>query len=113
MRRDGKSLGQMVRAGFALDLLGSGGAATGAVHPEHDGLHAVVLPQLAQLAGQYDIVGLNESDPGSLRSGFTNQTHYLAERAGFGFWSHQPNRRVLELCRASRARRRSTSRSPG
>ena len=50
------------------------------------------LDTIAQLAGQHDIVGLQESDPGSLRSGFTNQTHYLAERAGFGYWSHQPNR---------------------
>ena len=52
------------------------------------------LDQIAQLAGEHDIVGLQESDPGSLRSGFTNQTHYLAERAGFDYWSHQPNRRV-------------------
>lgn len=50
------------------------------------------LDAIAQLAGGYDIVGLQESDPGSLRSGFTNQTHYLAERAGFDYWSHQPNR---------------------
>ncbi|ALN64825.1 MULTISPECIES: endonuclease/exonuclease/phosphatase family protein [Lysobacter] len=52
------------------------------------------LDTIAQLAGEHDIVGLNESDPGSLRSGFTNQTHYLAQRAGFEYWSHQPNRRV-------------------
>lgn len=52
------------------------------------------LDAIAQLAGDYDIVGLNESDPGSLRSGFTNQTHYLAERGGFDYWSHQPNRSV-------------------
>ena len=50
------------------------------------------LDTIAQLAGQHDIVGLQESDPGSLRSGFTNQTHYLAERGGFAYWSHQPNR---------------------
>jgi len=50
------------------------------------------LDTIAQLAAQHDIVGLQESDPGSLRSGFTNQTHYLAERAGFDYWSHQPNR---------------------
>ena len=49
---------------------------------------------IAQLAAEHDIVGLNESDAGSLRSGFTNQTHYLAERGGFNFWSHQPNRSV-------------------
>ena len=52
------------------------------------------LDTIAQLAGAHDIVGLNESDPGSLRSGFTNQTHYLAQRGGFDYWSHQPNRSV-------------------
>jgi len=52
------------------------------------------LDTIAKLAGERDIVGLQESDPGSLRSGFTNQTHYLAERAGFHYWSHQPNRRM-------------------
>jgi endonuclease/exonuclease/phosphatase family metal-dependent hydrolase len=50
------------------------------------------LDTIARLAGQHDIVGLQESDPGSLRSGFTNQTHYLAQRGGFDYWSHQPNR---------------------
>ncbi|MDQ3617749.1 MAG: endonuclease/exonuclease/phosphatase family protein [Pseudomonadota bacterium] len=52
------------------------------------------LDTIAKLAGEHDIVGLNETDPGSLRSGFTNQTHYLAQRGGFDYWSHQPNRRV-------------------
>jgi endonuclease/exonuclease/phosphatase family metal-dependent hydrolase len=50
------------------------------------------LDKIARLAGEHDIVGLQESDPGSLRSGFTNQTHYLAQRGGFDYWSHQPNR---------------------
>jgi len=52
------------------------------------------LDAIAKLAGDHDIVGLQESDPGSLRSNFTNQTHYLAERGGFDYWSHQPNRRM-------------------
>ena len=52
------------------------------------------LDRIARLAGEHDIVGLQEADPGSLRSGFTNQTHYLAQRAGFDYWSHQPNRSV-------------------
>ena len=52
------------------------------------------LDTIAELAGRHDIVGLQEADHGSLRSGFTNQTHYLAERAGFAYWSHQPNRSV-------------------
>ncbi|WP_407353042.1 endonuclease/exonuclease/phosphatase family protein [Luteimonas sp. R10] len=55
------------------------------------------LDQIAELAGEHDIVGLQESDPGSWRSGFTNQTHYLAERGGFDYWSHQPNRRVANV----------------
>ena len=52
------------------------------------------LDLIAELAGRHDIVGLQEADPGSFRSGFTNQTHYLANRAGFAFWTHQPNRSV-------------------
>ncbi len=52
------------------------------------------LDAIATLARDHDIVGLQEADPGSLRSGFTNQTHYLAQRAGFNYWSHQPNRRM-------------------
>lgn len=55
------------------------------------------LDLIAQLAGEHDIVGLQEADPGSLRSGFTNQTHYLAERAGFDYWTHQPNRNVARV----------------
>ncbi|KRG68420.1 endonuclease/exonuclease/phosphatase family protein [Pseudoxanthomonas dokdonensis] len=55
------------------------------------------LDAIAKLAGEHDIVGLQEADPGSLRSGFTNQTHYLAERAGFDYWSHQPNRDVARV----------------
>ena len=55
------------------------------------------LDAIAALAQDHDIVGLQETDPGSLRSGFTNQTHYLAERAGFDYWSHQPNRSIGKL----------------
>ncbi|WP_225764890.1 endonuclease/exonuclease/phosphatase family protein [Stenotrophomonas sp. Marseille-Q4652] len=52
------------------------------------------LDAIAKMAQGRDIVGLQEADPGSLRSGFSNQTHYLAQRAGFNYWSHQPNRRM-------------------
>jgi len=55
------------------------------------------LDAIARLASGYDIVGLQETDPGSWRSGYTNQTHYLAERGGFAWWAHQPNRRVGQL----------------
>lgn len=57
----------------------------------------IALDAIAAMTRDYDIVGLQEADPGSLRSGFTNQTHYLAERAGFDFWSHQPNRNVARV----------------
>jgi endonuclease/exonuclease/phosphatase family metal-dependent hydrolase len=52
------------------------------------------IAAIAELCTGFDIVGLQESDAGSLRSGFTNQTHRIAELAGFPFWSHQSNRRV-------------------
>lgn len=55
------------------------------------------LDALAERVSAFDIVGLQEADAGSLRSGFVNQTHYLAERAGFPYWSHQPNRRMAGI----------------
>lgn len=58
-------------------------------HGKRDNLAAI-----ADLSADYDIVGLQESDAGSLRSGFTNQTRRIAELAGFPYWSHQSNRRV-------------------
>jgi endonuclease/exonuclease/phosphatase family metal-dependent hydrolase len=50
------------------------------------------LQRIAQIVGNYDIVALQEADGGSLRSGFVNQTEYLAHHAEFPFWSHQVNR---------------------
>ena len=55
------------------------------------------LDQFASLLTEFDLVGLQEADAGSLRSGFVNQTQYLAEAAGFPFWSHQPNRKVARF----------------
>lgn len=59
------------------------------------------LDGLARVIGDFDLVGLQEADAGSLRSGFLNQTQYLAEAAGFPYWSHQPNRRVSRLATSS------------
>ncbi|HVT31524.1 MAG TPA: endonuclease/exonuclease/phosphatase family protein [Rhodanobacteraceae bacterium] len=59
------------------------------------------LDVLARVIGEFDLVGLQEADAGSLRSGFLNQTQYLAEVARFPFWSHQPNRRVSRLATSS------------
>ncbi len=59
------------------------------------------LDGLAQLLGAFDLVALQEADAGSLRSGFLNQTQYLAEAAQFPYWTHQPNRRVSKLATSS------------
>ena len=59
------------------------------------------LREVATLAAQYDLVALQEVDAGSLRTGFMNQMHYLAEEADFPFWSHQPNRRVGPIAETS------------
>jgi endonuclease/exonuclease/phosphatase family metal-dependent hydrolase len=52
------------------------------------------LDRIAELAADYDLVGLQESDGGSLRSGFINQTEYVALRAGFPHWYDQTNRNL-------------------
>lgn len=59
------------------------------------------LDELAGIIGGFDIVGLQESDAGSLRSGFLNQTEYLAQAASMPYWSHQPNRRVARMAASS------------
>jgi endonuclease/exonuclease/phosphatase family metal-dependent hydrolase len=59
------------------------------------------LDNLAKLLADFDIVGLQEADAGSLRSGFLNQTEYLAESAGFPYWSHQPNRKIAQFAASS------------
>lgn len=55
------------------------------------------LQTMAELMRHYDLVGLQEADGGSLRSGFLNQTEFLASHAQLPYWSHQPNRRVGPL----------------
>jgi endonuclease/exonuclease/phosphatase family metal-dependent hydrolase len=47
------------------------------------------LDKFAGLLADFDVVGL--------RSGFVNQTQYLAEAAQFPYWSHQPNRKVARF----------------
>jgi len=55
------------------------------------------LDTLARSIAEFDVIGLQEADAGSLRSGFLNQTRYLAETSGMPFWSHQPNRPMARL----------------
>ncbi len=59
------------------------------------------LEQLAQELDGYDLVAIQEADAGSLRSGFLNQTQYLAEKAGYAYCTWQSNRRVGSVAHVS------------
>jgi hypothetical protein len=61
------------------------------------------LDALAELFSPFDLVGLQESDPGSMRSGFDNQSDYLAERGRFPYVSHQANRRISRIAGSGNA----------
>lgn len=61
------------------------------------------LDALATLFAPFDVVGLQESDPGSLRSGFDRQSDTLAESARFPFVSHQSNRRIGRIAGSGNA----------
>jgi endonuclease/exonuclease/phosphatase family metal-dependent hydrolase len=50
------------------------------------------LDRIAGVLNDFDIVGLQEADGGSLRSGFVNLTEYLALQARFPWWYDQTNR---------------------
>lgn len=59
------------------------------------------LDRIAGLIGEFDIVGLQEVDGGSLRSGFINQTEYLALEARFPYWHDQTNRNLGKFAQHS------------
>ncbi len=61
------------------------------------------LDSIAQIITSYDIVGLQEVDPGSLRSGFVNQVKYLADSAGFKHVFDQANRKIGVISQHSNA----------
>lgn len=50
------------------------------------------LDQIAYLLREFDLVALQEVDGGSIRSGYINQTEYLARKGHFPYWYHQLNR---------------------
>jgi endonuclease/exonuclease/phosphatase family metal-dependent hydrolase len=50
------------------------------------------LDRIAQVLREYDIVGLQELDAGSHRTGYVHLTEYLANKASYPFWHHQLNR---------------------
>jgi len=59
------------------------------------------LNRIAHLVRGYDLVGLQEVDSGSLRTGFIDQTEYLAHRAEFPHWYKQINRSLGKLAQHS------------
>lgn len=61
------------------------------------------LDGIAEVLLDYDIVGLQEVDTGSLRSGFVNQAKYLAQRSGFSHVFDQNNRRIGVISQHSNA----------
>jgi endonuclease/exonuclease/phosphatase family metal-dependent hydrolase len=67
--------------------------------PHRERLHN--LTRIAAMLRQFDLVGLQEVDAGSLRSGFIDQTEYLAYRAQFPYWYKQVNRNLGRLAQHS------------
>lgn len=59
------------------------------------------LDAIAGRLDGYDLVALQETDSGSLRTGFKNQTQYLAQLADIPYWFDQTNRRLGALTRHS------------
>ena len=59
------------------------------------------LQRIASLIREYDIVGLQEVDGGSLRSNYVNQVEHLAKNAHFPFWYQQLNRNLGRLAQHS------------
>lgn len=50
------------------------------------------LNRIADMISGYDLVGLQEIDGGSIRSGYVNQVEYLSQVAGYPYWYAQLNR---------------------
>ena len=59
------------------------------------------LNRIAELIKDYDVVGLQEVDSGSLRTGFLDQTEYLANQGRFPFWFRQVNRSLGKIAQHS------------
>ena len=55
------------------------------------------LDVISELVSQYDMAALQEVDTGSLRSGYLNQSRYIATHAGMPYWTHQSNRKLGKM----------------
>lgn len=78
------------------------------------------LRSIARFISDFDLVGLQEIDAGSLRTGFIDQAEFLAQTAMFPHWYSQTNRRLGHFARHALgllgrfgARRIVTHRLPG
>lgn len=60
----------------------------------HDPGRPFNLERIGAMLAGYDLIGLQEVDAGSLRSGFLNQVAFLAGRAHLPYWYIQRNRRL-------------------
>jgi endonuclease/exonuclease/phosphatase family metal-dependent hydrolase len=67
--------------------------------PHRERLHN--LNRIANMLSEFDLVGLQEVDAGSLRSGFIDQTEYLAYQAHFPYWYKQINRNLGKIAQHS------------
>lgn len=59
------------------------------------------LVRIANIIKEYDMVGLQELDSGSLRSGFVNHAEFLARMAQFPCWYDKTNRNWGRVARHS------------
>ncbi len=59
------------------------------------------LKRIARMIKDFDVVGLQELDSGSLRSGFINHAEYLAKMAEFPHWYDKTNRTLWKVARHS------------
>jgi endonuclease/exonuclease/phosphatase family metal-dependent hydrolase len=53
------------------------------------------LEEISEVVRSFDMVGIQESDAGSIRSGFMSQTTSLARLGGFDYWAEQVNREMV------------------
>ncbi|BAW79923.1 endonuclease/exonuclease/phosphatase [Candidatus Nitrosoglobus terrae] len=61
------------------------------------------MKNIAQMIFDFDIVGLQEADIGSLRTGFINQAGLLAKLCNFPHWHQQVTRRFGNIAQQSNA----------
>ncbi len=59
------------------------------------------LDRVARLLSDFDLVGLQEVDAGSMRSNYINLAEYLALKGGFPYWYHQVNRNLGRIAKHS------------